>query len=243
MEEFVVRNLRETERNGTRFAAIRFGNVLGARGSVGHFLKLQIGVGGPVTVTHPDMKRYFMTIPEAVHLVIQAGALGREGEVFVLDMGEPVRIVDLAENLIRLSGLDPGKDIAVEFVGPRPGGMLFEELLTAEEGTDSTQHQRIFVARGASWETDGWDEKFAEFAARFGEMRRGGSERGQERRGGESGHEWMQEHPGEHVQEHRGGERIRGRVQDLLRQLVPTYHPEQAAAQVETSQVAAARER
>jgi len=131
----------------TKFCAVRFGNVLGSRGSVVPVFKQQIARGGPVTVTDPEMQRYFMTIPEAVQLVIQAGAMGQGGEVFVLDMGEPIRIVDLARNLIQLSGFEPDVDIPIVFTGVRPGEKLFEEILTAEEGTDATRHQRIYVAR------------------------------------------------------------------------------------------------
>jgi FlaA1/EpsC-like NDP-sugar epimerase len=133
----------------TKFAAVRFGNVLGSRGSVIPRFKEQIAAGGPVTVTHPDMIRYFMTIPEAVQLVIQAGAFTQGGEVFILDMGKPVKIVDLASDLIRLSGFEPNKDIEIQFSGIRPGEKLFEELLTAEEGLTSTRHDRIFVAKPA----------------------------------------------------------------------------------------------
>jgi FlaA1/EpsC-like NDP-sugar epimerase len=107
----------------------------------------QIRRGGPVTLTHPEMRRYFMSIPEAVLLVFQAAHQGQGGEVFVLDMGEPVRIGDLAENLIRLNGFEPGKDIEIVQVGVRPGENLYEELLTAEEGVDATRHDKIFVAR------------------------------------------------------------------------------------------------
>ena len=133
--------------NGTRFLSVRFGNVLGSRGSVVPVFQEQIRKGGPVTITHPDMRRYFMSIPEAVLLVLQASFLGQGGEVFVLDMGEPVRIMDLAENLIRLNGLEPGKDIEIAASGMRPGEKLFEELLTAEEGVDATAHDKVFVAR------------------------------------------------------------------------------------------------
>ena len=130
----------------TKFTAVRFGNVLGSRGSVIPTFQDQIKRGAPVTVTHEDMTRYFMITSEAVLLVLQAGAMGKGGEVFVLDMGEPVRIVDLAREMIRLSGYEPDKDVPIVFTGPRPGEKFSEELLTAEEGTAATQHQKIFVA-------------------------------------------------------------------------------------------------
>lgn len=131
----------------TKFISVRFGNVLGSRGSVIPIFIEQIKNGGPVTVTHPEMKRYFMTIPEAVLLVFQAAAMGEEGEVFVLDMGEPVKIVQLAEELIKLNGLKPYEDIDIVFTGLRPGEKLFEELLTAEEGTIASKHSKIFIAK------------------------------------------------------------------------------------------------
>ena len=130
----------------TKFVSVRFGNVLGSRGSVVPLFIEQIKNGGPITVTDPEMKRYFMTIPEAVLLVMEAGSMGTGGEVFVLDMGEPVKIMDMAKDLIRLHNLEPGKDIEIEISGLRPGEKLFEELLNAEEGVNNTDHKEIFKA-------------------------------------------------------------------------------------------------
>ncbi|GGG66540.1 polysaccharide biosynthesis protein [Paenibacillus radicis (ex Gao et al. 2016)] len=135
--------------SATKFVAVRFGNVLGSRGSVIPRFKDQILKGGPVTVTHPEMVRYFMTIPEAVQLVIQAGSFAKGGEVFILDMGKPVKIYDLAVDLIRLSGYEPNLDIDIAFTGMREGEKLYEELLTNEEGLSSTMHNRIFIGRPA----------------------------------------------------------------------------------------------
>jgi len=135
------------QRNSTKFISVRFGNVLNSRGSVIPIFKEQIKKGGPVEVTHPEMKRYFMVTSEAVLLVMQAAAMGQGGEVFVLDMGKPIKILDLAKEIIRLSGFEPDKDIPIVFTEPRPGEKFFEEILTAEEGTIATQNQKIFMAK------------------------------------------------------------------------------------------------
>ena len=146
--EWIVEAFGAREDIATRFVAVRFGNVLGSSGSVIPIFRRQIAKGGPVTVTHPEMTRYFMTIPEAASLVVQAGSIGGRGDVFVLDMGEPVRILDLAMQMIRLSGKDPERDIDVEIVGTRPGEKLHEELWGAGEVAESTVHPKIMRVRG-----------------------------------------------------------------------------------------------
>nr|WP_317039866.1 nucleoside-diphosphate sugar epimerase/dehydratase [Chryseobacterium kwangjuense] len=145
--ELFVQSLQNTEDNTTKFITTRFGNVLGSNGSVIPHFKKQIEKGGPVTITHPDIIRYFMTIPEACELVLQAGTMGRGGEIYVFDMGKPVKILDLAKRMIKLSGYTPDVDIKIDFIGLRPGEKLYEELLTDNSTTIPTHHEKIMISR------------------------------------------------------------------------------------------------
>lgn len=145
--ELFVQSLQNSSENTTKFITTRFGNVLGSNGSVIPHFKKQIEKGGPVTITHPDIIRYFMTIPEACELVLQAGTMGQGGEIYVFDMGKPVKILDLAERMIKLSGYTPGIDIKIDFIGLRPGEKLYEELLTNNSTTIPTHHEKIMISR------------------------------------------------------------------------------------------------
>jgi FlaA1/EpsC-like NDP-sugar epimerase len=162
VSEWIVQAAAAGERNGTDFICVRFGNVLGSSGSVIPLFRRQIARGGPVTVTHPEMTRFFMTIPEAVQLVIQAGAIGESGDIYVLDMGKPVKIVDLAHNMVRLSGKEPGRDVKVEFIGARPGEKLHEELWGEGEQAVPTSHAKILRCAGRPVDPAWLEEELAE---------------------------------------------------------------------------------
>jgi FlaA1/EpsC-like NDP-sugar epimerase len=157
------------ERSSTKCVSVRFGNVLGSNGSVVPLFRQQIAAGGPVTVTHPDMRRYFMTIREAVQLVLQASTMGKGSEVFVLDMGEPVSIVSLARNMIRLSGHEPDVDVEIRFTGLRPGEKLFEELALEGESHLPTYHQKIKIFCGARKDAAPMEVWLAELERQVGE--------------------------------------------------------------------------
>jgi FlaA1/EpsC-like NDP-sugar epimerase len=151
-----------TGSNAGRFVSVRFGNVIGSEGSVVHLFRKQIERFGPVTVTHPEITRYFMTIPEACKLILQAGAIGDGGEIFILDMGTPIKIVDMARDLIRLSGFKPDVDIEIKFIGLRPGEKLYEELVIAGEGIVPTDCEKIFVLKGNNYDLNWLNQKVDE---------------------------------------------------------------------------------
>ena len=160
--EWIVESYGHRADVPTRFVAVRFGNVLGSSGSVIPIFRRQIERGGPVTVRHPEMTRYFMTIPEAVSLVVQAGSIGGRGDIFVLDMGEPVRILDLARNMIELSGLEPDRDVAIEFTGALPGEKLHEELWSTDETIHATKHPKILRSTRPPIDAGWLEEELAE---------------------------------------------------------------------------------
>ena len=163
LAEIYVQALNSHHANETRYIVTRFGNVLGSNGSVIPLFKKQIAAGGPVTVTHPDIIRYFMTIPEASQLVLEAGTMGKGGEVFVFDMGEPVKIVDLAKRMIKLSGFELDNQIEIKFTGLRPGEKLYEELLGSEEDNLATYNPKLMIAKILPEDYDVINEKIVDF--------------------------------------------------------------------------------
>ncbi|MBW2596707.1 MAG: polysaccharide biosynthesis protein, partial [Deltaproteobacteria bacterium] len=160
LSEMLVESMGK--RSSTNFLAVRFGNVIASSGSVSRTFQDQIARGGPVTVTHPEVTRYFMSISEAAQLILQAGAMGRGGETFILDMGKPVRILDMVHDLIRLNGLEPEVDIPIQFIGLRPGEKLYEELITEGEGIVPTDHEKILVLRGDGYNYESLNKKIDE---------------------------------------------------------------------------------
>ncbi|WP_232364718.1 polysaccharide biosynthesis protein [Desulfosalsimonas propionicica] len=161
VSEMIVQHKSMAGNSATRFVTVRFGNVIGSAGSVIPLFKKQIKNGGPVTVTHPEVVRYFMLIPEACQLILQAGAMGKGGEIFILEMGAPVKIAEMARDLIRFSGFEPDVDIKIEYVGLRPGEKLYEELMTDHENVVATDHAKIMVLNCASVDVEILDPHFA----------------------------------------------------------------------------------
>lgn len=168
LAEIYVQSLGNYTLNSTRFITTRFGNVLGSNGSVIPIFEKQIAAGGPVTVTHPEMKRFFMTIPEACELVLEAGVMGHGGNILVFDMGEQVRIVDVANKMIKLSGLEPGKDVEIVFTGLRPGEKLYEELFSEQEENLPTHHPKIMIARLKEYDFEYVSQKFEQIETMLG---------------------------------------------------------------------------
>ena len=157
--EMIIEYMKQKSSGNTEYVAVRFGNVLGSNGSVVPLFEEQIKNGGPVTVTHPDIIRYFMTIPEATSLILQAASFAQGGEIFVLDMGEPVKILSLAENVIRMNGKRPYEDIKIEFTGLRPGEKLYEELLMSEEGLKKTANNKVFIGQQTEVDIEKFDSQ------------------------------------------------------------------------------------
>ncbi len=170
LSEMLVQGQNGCGLSQTKFMIVRFGNVVGSVGSVVPLFKKQIQKGGPVTVTHPDVTRFFMTIPEACQLILQAGAMGNGGEIFILDMGTPIKIIDMARDLIRLSGFEPDVDIKIEYVGLRPGEKLYEELITDGENIVPTRHEKIMVLKGIECDLQLLNGKVDELAQLAGEQ-------------------------------------------------------------------------